>query len=212
VIALVLAVVAIREVITPRHVLTALPGLVLLGAITLGGLAARRWFVTATAVLVVLSLLGVAKWEFGRPKGDWRAATADVVDAARAGDAVVFLDDQARIAFEYYLRDDEVGRRRLVPAYPEEPWGEWGTGDQRIELPTTARTAAIAREHDRIWAVVRLSIYDDPHFRDDELIRRGDPPPGLVFPVHVLAESRTYDGDVAVYRYDASKRTDGSRS
>jgi mannosyltransferase len=189
-----------RQVLTQRHLLIGLPGLVLVGAFALLRLPSRRWFVGATAVILALSVYGTVKWQTGRPRPDWRAAAHHVLDNARPGDAVTFFDDQGRVPFEFYVRDDD-RRDLLVPAFPAGPWGSFGTGDQKDLLPDAGESAALDESFRRIWVVMRTSIYEEQHLEDHPMVVR-DADPGLLFPSHELADHREFPAEVDVFLYE----------
>jgi uncharacterized membrane protein len=194
----------VLDVLTDRHVLVALPAVVLLGAASLAQIRAPRALAVATLLVVALSLVGVGRWYVDHPKQGWRDATAYVLERTGRGDAVVFADDQGRVPFEYYARDD-ARRAELVPVFPAASWGKWGTGDQHYVLPGRVTLTRIDRRYRRIWVVAAGPLQPTPRFGDRDL-------PALqrrfarFLPDHRRTANAAFDDGVRVWRYDASNR------
>jgi mannosyltransferase len=197
------------QVFTPRHVLPALPAVVLTVAISLCEITSRKLFVAVLAVMVAMGLTGVWKWYYGRPKQNWREATAYVLEEAAPGDLVVFVDDQARIDFEYYARDDEAQRDALVPAFPDAPWDAWGTGDQKLEVPSAREIRAMDGAEGEIWVVLGGSARTEKRLRHRDLKSvREKFDDGL--DEHARRSERKFHDSVSVFRYPRLERTGSS--
>lgn len=147
-----------------RYFLMSVPGVALLGAFGLCTLTRRstRLLVVGLVVMVPFASLGLHRYYFEYHSDDFRDATAYVFTHDRTGDAVVFIGDEARMPFEYYVRDQPVQRRMLQPAWPSQPWGHFGTGDTHETMPSAARTADISRRYGRIWLFLRY----DPNSKE----------------------------------------------
>jgi mannosyltransferase len=157
----------VKPVFQDRYLLYCLPALALLVAIALDRLGSRRALVVATLVLLLLPARELWQWYAIAPrtqKEDFRAAVAHLRRFGRAGDGVLFVTDEGRVAVEYYLRDAPAARRRLVPAYPARPWGTFRTGDQRIRVLDTSQMNRVAQRFDRLW-VVRSYVSITPNKR-----------------------------------------------
>jgi hypothetical protein len=198
------------DVFRPPHVVVALPALALAGGAALAQVRSPRWFAALIAVFVALSLVGVVKWYDDRPKQGWRAATAFVLDRAAPGDAVVFAADIGRIPFAYYARNDEARRDRLIPAYPAAPWDHWGTGDQRITVPSRAYLARLDRGNGRIWIVSGAATRDEPRFHGQDVASLRERFEGALTRHHKTVDA-AFDAGVHVWRYDTPRSTDGRR-
>lgn len=135
-----------------RYLVQVTPAVVLLVAVAVCAL--RPLWLGAAMLAVVVALSGVAlATYYDRPKDDWRDATAWLVAHARPGDRIVFLGDEARIPFEYYLHRQGGDAHGLVPLYPDQPWTRFRTGDETQRFPTASEVRAWARSGRRIWTV-----------------------------------------------------------
>jgi hypothetical protein len=150
-----------------RYLLMAVPGLATVVAVGVTRIAGPRWTASVLAVVVALASLGLVHY-YGSRKDDFRDATAFVLRYAHPGDEVAFVGDEGRIAFEYFTRDGQARRAGLVPAYPARAWGHFGTGDERVAVPTAAQAGVIARGAARVW-VFRYGVDDATDTRIREL-------------------------------------------
>jgi len=94
---------------------------------------------------------GLVDWYGGEKQKDWRSASAFVLDAYRAGDAISFVRPHVRTAFDYYNRQRA---DPLPPASILSPPAEWEIGDLKADIPTfdAASIARAAPQHPRLWA------------------------------------------------------------
>jgi mannosyltransferase len=153
--------VVVSSYITPnfasRYFLIGVPGLSIAAAFGLVRLTAysRRVLVVGVIVTTALASVGVYRYYFRYHSDDFRDAVAYVLEHHRPGDAVAFIGDEARLPFEYYTRNRKTERADLVSALPQRPWGDFGTGDQRLEVPSHTQTAFLARRYPRLWVFRR---------------------------------------------------------
>jgi mannosyltransferase len=153
-----------------RYLVQVTPALVLLVAVALCALRPLWLGTAALAVVVALSGFALAGY-YNRPKDDWRDATAWLVSHARPGDGIVFLGDEARIPFEYYLHREGGDAHGLVPLYPDQPWTRFRTGDETQRFPTASEVRVWARGDRRIWTVTARGG-SWPAGQDDAAARR----------------------------------------
>lgn len=193
---LLLLVSLVQPLLIGRYLLICLPGILLvvargawLTATAIGGLA--RW--TVPALTVAVSLIGASWWLVRVVPEDWRQASGQVVTEGQPGDVVVFVNDSVRLFTEYYREQAGVPLPAAVPIYPDQPWGAYGTGDQRYSYPTTAELEAIAARSDRIWFVVG---------RNHDNIGDVEEQYAVLGQTHTLVERVTYSGDVEVSVYE----------
>lgn len=99
---LILAASMVKPVFITRYTIVALPGFVVLVAAGLDRLRFASVVTLATAVFVVVAVLGLGRWyDDSQVKTDWRAAVALVTEHKVPGD-VVLIHRQGRGAFLYY--------------------------------------------------------------------------------------------------------------
>jgi mannosyltransferase len=140
----------------PRYLIVALPALVTMAGIGIGGFRHRSFQVIATGVLVALSIHPLLSYYGNSFKQgeDWRPAVAYVTGAERPGDGIVFLSRYGRRPFEYYLRRLNMGAD-LTPIYPSMPWGQYVPifADMHAGSTTTA-AARLQGGYQRVWVVL----------------------------------------------------------
>lgn len=144
----------VQPALVYRFMVPAVPGLVVVVACGVTSLRDKRLAALLLALVVALSTVGLYRWFVDVKKEDWRSITAYVARGAEPGDVILFAGDEARIPFEYYIRNDSEARRRLTPVFPSAAWGGFRTGDQRIALPSERLVREIAARHNRVWVVV----------------------------------------------------------
>lgn len=155
---LLVASIVLQPTLIGRYLLYCVPAMAILLAVTLDRVltAGRPPAVVAAAVVLLVAggLRGSVSWHVNSHTEEWDRVAAYVFGAARADDRLVVANDSVRLFFEY-----ERGRQGATPSgpqpgYPAQPWGGYGTGDQRYLSPTEAELAAAARGTDRLWVVV----------------------------------------------------------
>ena len=140
-----------------RYFLISVPGVAVVAAFGLVRLTERSRGVMVGGLVVTIALasVGLYRYYFRYRSDDFRDAVAFVLEHRAPGDAVAFIGDEARLPFEYYTRDRQARRAVLVPAYPDVPWGRFGTGDAHEWIPTQQQTEAMARDYHRLWVFRR---------------------------------------------------------
>lgn len=193
---LLLAVSLVQPLLIGRYLLICLPGIVLvvargawLAATAIGGLA--RW--TVPALTVAVSLIGVTWWLERVVPEDWSQASRAVIVDGQSGDVVVFVNDSVRLFAEYYREQAGVPVPNAVPVFPDQPWGAYGTGDQRYVAPTEAELTAIAARSARVWFVVG---------RNHDNIGDVEAQYAVLERTHTPVRRTTYAGDVEVTLYE----------
>ena len=148
----------------------------------------------AVAAVLLASLAGVGYWLSGAEVENWRGAARHVFDRVEPGDQVLFANDSVRLFFEYY-RTEGAGESSVdpTPAYPPQPWGEYGTGDHQYRSFDRALVQEVARRHDRIWVVVGRD-----HTRTDGV----DAALTALDEDFTLVDEREFNGRVDVLQYE----------
>jgi mannosyltransferase len=138
-----------QPIFLPRNLLTCLPAvpLVLAVALTHPRLPARLALVGLVAALAVRAVPLAAA--YGVSPEPWRAATADVLARARPGDCIAFYPEDARNAFQYYVRDGRAPRSIL----PVLRWGAVKPFVERYATLTPSQLSAAAAGCRRLWFV-----------------------------------------------------------
>ncbi len=149
-----------KPVFTPRFLIVALPGIVLMVAIGLARLPLAAT-VAGLALIFSLSAVHVIRTQ-GKPQEDFRAATEFVLANATPNDAVAFYRTSRRIPFEYYARNHEDPRlpRSLLPT---SPYGRFDLiDDYRHSRLTQAELGAIreAASSGRVWLFMSRAGYE----------------------------------------------------
>lgn len=148
-----------------------MPGLSLLLAWALTHPGVPRYAsIAGVAALLALRLLAVGP-TYGHSPENWKGATTYVVSvSARQGACVMFYPQDARMAFDYYVRQDGVAAAaRLTPVLPTAPWTAVKAYVQEYRIPSRAELRQIVARCPRLWLVSshegndngpRLSGYD----------------------------------------------------
>jgi hypothetical protein len=150
----------IQPALLGRFVLPSVPGVMLCAAIGVEHIARRhaRLGVALTACSVAVTALGGLRIHLDTTADDWRGAARYVADSSRGQDRVVFANDSIRLFFEF-----ERARRVAsgtdvsqwpTPVFPDMPWREFATGDQRYASPSRAELGVLGQQPGRIWMVV----------------------------------------------------------
>ena len=160
----------VQPVFVGRYLLFVVPGIVLGAAIALeplvwpsgrhrGERRRRSSFLLgfAVAFIVVGTLAGSRYWYRGDAGHDWRAASTVLLREARPSDGVLFANDSVRLFHEYY-RTRQTRSTEPVPVYPSQPWGRYGTGDQRYLPFTTADLLRARKRYPRVWLVIETPL------------------------------------------------------
>ena len=137
-----------------RYLVQVTPALLILVAVAVCALDVKRLGAVALVAVVGLSGVALASYYRGHPKDDWRDATPWILDHARPGDGIVFLGDEARIPFEYYLHRDGGDAHGLVPLFPRQPWTTFRTGNETQTFPTAREVRTISTSGRRVWVVI----------------------------------------------------------
>lgn len=146
------------SVLTPnyaaRYFVFGVPAVCLLIALGLSR-ARGAWFAGLVGLAVVFAVPGLHKQVFPPVADHWRQATRAMLADARPGDGVVFMGDEARVPFEYYLHRDGGAPPGLEPAFPSKAFGTFRTDDDHVVFPSVARLHAIAADpaYARLWVV-----------------------------------------------------------
>jgi mannosyltransferase len=154
----------------PRNLLTATPAVALL--LAWGVFASRSprmprilrvprhpqvpaW--TVFALLLVARLVPVLAL-YGVSPEDWKSVTAYVQARSRRGDCVAFYPSDARMAFEYYLRD---GAPIPIPVLPTLPFGTVRPFVEDYRSLSVVQVREFARGCSRLWLVSSHSGQSD---------------------------------------------------
>jgi hypothetical protein len=189
----------VSPVLSGRYMMICVPGICVYGAIGLvdflsswrtSDTAGRVVRAGAVAAVAIASLAGVGLWLKGSEVENWHGAADLVFAQARQGDEVLFANDSVRLFFEYY-RTEGVADPPLAPtpAFPDEPWGEYQTGDHQYVSFTADDVRRVAEHADRIWVVVG---------RDHVATDGVDDALAVLEPTHELVETDTFNGHVEV--------------
>jgi mannosyltransferase len=143
----------VRPIWIDRYALWSAGALVVLVAHGLTRVAHGRALGVVVLVTALLSVRGVVDWYRAPPYEDYRSAMGQLSVRLQPRDALIFSPDEVRIPAEFYLRRD-TRRLDLIPLFPEQPWGQFKTGQQRV-VPFTERTISLAdpNRYPRIWLV-----------------------------------------------------------
>jgi mannosyltransferase len=95
-----------------RYLIFALPATVMLAAEGMEAFPKRRLGRALVTGLCILSVPTVFK-DYHKPREDWRGAAAAVLASAGSGDAVVFVPEFTRVAFDYYAERSPRGGSEL---------------------------------------------------------------------------------------------------
>lgn len=147
-----------KPVFTPRYLIVSLPPLVLLAAAGVESIAGAWLRRSALALLVALSVRGLALWYSGYPKEDFRAAATYIVARAEPGDGIAFHSVGTRAPFDYYVRAQHAAGK--VPE-PVRPSAQWGAMDPLGEESAGAFDEWIAGSrdaHPRLWLVLKSPL------------------------------------------------------
>ncbi|HET9052388.1 MAG TPA: glycosyltransferase family 39 protein [Candidatus Dormibacteraeota bacterium] len=151
--ALIVVASVVNAVIQSRYLAVSGPGLALCVGVGIGRLPDRRAVAGATAVLVALAAVGIQRWYGDPTKEDFRGAVDYVLAHGRPGDAVMLLDPERIVMYEYYAGTAGDASAPTV-AYPPEgfdPFPQRHDGGLVIGAATGARIAATSR---RVWVVL----------------------------------------------------------
>lgn len=155
---LLVASLVLQPTLIGRYLLYCVPAMAILLAVTIDRvLRAGRPPVAAVAAVVLLAaggLRGSVSWHVNSHTEEWDRVAAFVFSQATAQDRLIVANDSVRLFFEY-----ERGRQPATPVgpqpgYPAQPWGAYGTGDQRYLSPTPAELDAAVSGAPRLWVVV----------------------------------------------------------
>jgi mannosyltransferase len=138
-----------------RYVLWSVGAVVLMAAYGLTRIVPKQPAVVALVFVVAAGLAarGVIKWYSEAPYQDYHSAMTELAARARPGDAIMFSPDEARLPATFYLRN-LVDLDHLTPVYPDQPWGKFKTGDQKVKPVTQAAIErALAHPYRRLWIV-----------------------------------------------------------
>lgn len=132
-----------------------MPGLSLLFAwALLHPLVPRYASIGGVIVLLALRVIALVP-SYGTSPENWKAATADVLAAARTrGGCVMFYPQDGRMAFDYYARHDGLGLAAdLTPVLPTIPWGQVKPYVEEYHVPSKAQLNAIVARCPRLWLI-----------------------------------------------------------
>jgi 4-amino-4-deoxy-L-arabinose transferase-like glycosyltransferase len=196
---IVLAVTPIRPLFLPRYLQVCLPAFVLCVAAGLAPpaalpyprLAARLWRWAAWPVmgLIVWFALGGVRAYYARDfdigRQDYRHASEHVLEAAEAGDAIIFYPSYGRCAYQYYA-DHSTGSgfqpMIIAPGYGDRM--SWRDFTAKVSPPALNREML---DYRRVWVVLANDgpQAGDPLSRQVQAVLAGR---------YRLAETRTFPG------------------
>jgi len=96
----------LRPVWVPRYMLLFLPSLLLMAAMGLGAVPGR-WGEVLLALLVLGSASGLVGLYGERQKEDWRGVARLIAAERRADEALILMDGECRVPWEYYAPGDD---------------------------------------------------------------------------------------------------------
>jgi hypothetical protein len=190
--------VVLHPTLVGRYLLFCVPALTIALAALIDRLVSvagpRRVVAIGTAALLGLAgVRGSLSWHVDSHTEQWNRATAYVFDHARADDRLVIANDSIRLFFEY-----ERSRRSPLPVgptpgFPSQPWGQYGTGNQRYESPTAEELAEAAAGAPRLWVVI-----GHDHTNTSIMTVREQ----QLAPAFKLLESHSFKGSIEVQLYE----------
>lgn len=147
-VALGLLVSVVKPIIVVRYFIYLIPAMVLLVALGIEAIPARRARILVGVLAVGLALTGTLGWYGSAPRPDWRAATGYLLDHSRPTDRSMFIGDWGRVVSHY---------ARLAGREDDVPFRLWrGLDFTSPDVAAAVRAQAIetaADGHD-LWLVV----------------------------------------------------------
>ncbi len=155
---LLVASLVLQPTLIGRYLLYCVPAMAILLALLIDRVISAGWPRTASVCAAVLlvggGLRGSVSWHLDSHTEQWDHVAAYVFSQARADDRLVLANDSVRLFFEYERTRQHGTPAGPLPGYPAEPWGAYGTGDQRYLSPSVDELTAVAAEAPRLWVVV----------------------------------------------------------
>jgi mannosyltransferase len=186
-----------KPILVDRYTIVALPAIATLVAV--GVIRLRRSLLVGAALTVAVAASAVGVWNYfaDAEKEEFRAATADVLERTREGDAIIFYRPTRRVPFEYYLRRHP--GPLPDPLYPTSAWGEFDlVDDYRSERPSMPALADELSRRRTVWLFLGTFLRTEARKRTlAEIV-------ALVREGRVLAETSRYLG-IEVRRYVPSR-------
>lgn len=121
----------------------------------------------AATVVVIGTLRGPIGWLVDGDVEDWRSAANLLFLEGEPDDAALFSNDTTRLFFEYYRHraGDPAPPRSF---WPNDPWGEYETGDEVYRAPPPSTVIAAAERRRRSswsWASTTRGEQSSPKRR-----------------------------------------------
>lgn len=196
-VALLLASVVLQPTLIGRYLLHCVPAMAMVLAVAIDRALVAGWRRPAAVAAIVLLAVGGARgslsWHVDSHTEPWDRVAASVFSQARADDRLVLANDSLRLFFEYERTRQGATPVGPAPGYPAQPWGRYGTGDQRYLSPTTAELEAVAAGAPRLWVVVGHDHVDTAVMEQRLAALDG---------TFRLVERRTFPNDIDVLLYE----------